>query len=107
MTTSLVTVTTIDPQPVVSIGGVLYPSSVVIRQVEQGPPGATSGDLNYVHDQMTSSATWVITHNLGKHPSVTVIDSSNALCEGHVAYDSLIQITVTFSAAFAGHAYLN
>lgn len=110
MTTSLVTVTTIDPLPQVQIGNVLYPSSVVIRQVEAGPAGAVvsgTGDLNYDHDQMSASASWVITHSLNKFPSVTVIDSSGAGCEGHVAYDSPNQVTLTFSSAFAGHAYLN
>lgn len=111
MTTSIVTVTPTDPLQIV-VGNVLLPASVVIRQVEQGPKGdngsgLATGDLNYTHDQGSASASWVINHALGKYPSVTVIDSSGALCEGGITYGSLNQVTLTFSAAFAGHAYLN
>lgn len=73
----------------------------------QGPPGDDATDLRYVHDQMSASATWTIAHNLGKYPSVTVMDSGGSVCEGTIVYDSINQITLTFSAAFAGIAYLN
>ncbi len=107
MNTSTVTVTTVEAQ--VQIGNVLNPSSIVIRQVEQGPRGAdgSTGDLSYVHDQMTPQAVWVINHNLGKYPSVVVIDSAGQQWEGSIAYPSTYQVTVSFSAGFSGKAYLN
>lgn len=71
----------------------------------QGPPGAAGG--SWVHQQLAAAALWVITHSLGKHPSVTVVDSAGTVVHGNVHYDSLTQITLTFSAAFAGNAYLN
>lgn len=71
----------------------------------QGVPG--TADLNYTHDQMTASDVWIVPHNLGKHPSATVIDSSGSVCEGHVEYLNSSQLTITFSSAFAGKAYLN
>lgn len=75
---------------------------------DTGDTGAAgSDDLHYMHDQMSASAVWVITHNLGKYPSVVVVDSGGAVCEGSPVYDSINQVTVTFSAAFAGLAYLN
>lgn len=124
MTNSVVVATPIVPSTVVVTGGNLtpivqiqsqQPASVVIRQVEAGPAGAagaqgvpgSGGDKNYTHDQMTSSVTWVVVHNLGKYPSVSVVDSAGSLWEGHVAYDSLNQLTLTFSAPFGGKAYLN
>lgn len=73
----------------------------------QGIPGATSGDKTYKHEQMIASDTWVIAHALAKFPSVVVLDSSGALCEGHIEYDTVNQITLTFSAAFGGVAHLN
>lgn len=76
----------------------------------QGVPGAVvvgTGDLTYDHFQALASAVWVIAHGLGKHPSVTVVDSSGAECEGAAVHDTANQITITFSAAFGGHAYLN
>lgn len=75
-----------------------------------GEPGgaiAGTGDLNYDHFQASGSDTWVIVHNLNKRPAVVVIDSGGNECEGSVSYDSANQITITFSAAFGGHAYLN
>lgn len=79
-------------------------------QGPQGLPGgvvAGTGDLTYDHFQAMASAVWVIAHGLSKHPSVTVVDSSGAECEGAVVHDTANQITITFSAAFGGHAYLN
>lgn len=66
-----------------------------------------SGDLTHDHFQATASASWVINHGLQKYPSVVVIDSALDECEGAISYDSINQITINFSAAFSGHAYLN
>ena len=61
----------------------------------------------YTHVQSVASSTWVITHNLGKFPSVMVIDSSGNVVVGEITYNSNNQITIQFSAPFAGKAYLN
>lgn len=62
---------------------------------------------NYVHEQATSSTTWVINHNLGKYPSITVIDSGGSEVKGEVEYVDTNNVTLTFSAAFSGKAFLN
>lgn len=62
---------------------------------------------NFVYTQSVPSDTWVINHNLGKHPTVTVTDSAGTLVMGSIAFNSLNQITVSFSAAFSGVAYVN
>lgn len=90
-TTQVVTIATPGPQGI---------------QGEQGVPG-TGGDVNYVFTQGVPSAVWVITHNLGKYCSVAVVDSANTTCEGSIQYNSPNQLTITFSAAFSGEAYLN
>jgi hypothetical protein len=77
----------------------------VVSVGEQGPPGP--GQTTYTHNQGSASATWVITHNLGRHPSVVVIDSAGSVITPDVQYDSAYQVTVRFSAAFSGKAYLN
>lgn len=64
-------------------------------------------DKNFYFTQTTATDTWVITHNLGKYPSVTVIDSAGTEVVGDINYDSLNQITITFSGAFKGSATLN
>lgn len=96
MTTSLVTVTTQNG------------STVVIRQVEAGPPGTNGvGDKSFRYEQSTPSAVWTISHNLNKYPSVVVIDSANDVCEGHIAYPTPNRTVLTFSAPFTGVAHLN
>jgi hypothetical protein len=64
--------------------------------------GTTSEE--YVHNQAIPSAAWIIEHNLGGYPSITVIDSANSQVEGDVVFDSTNQITVSFSSAFSGKA---
>lgn len=61
----------------------------------------------YVHNQVISSASWNINHNLNKFPSVTVTDSGNNVIMGDVAYIDTNNVTVSFTGAFSGKAYLN
>lgn len=69
------------------------------------PPLST--DFTFVHDQMIASDTWVIIHSLEGFPGVTVVDSAGSEVIGDVQYDSQDQVTVRFSAAFAGQAFLS
>ena len=64
-------------------------------------------DKNFYFTQTTASNTWVITHNLNKYPSATIIDSAGTEVVGNTTYNSLNQITITFSGAFKGSATLN
>jgi hypothetical protein len=75
----------------------------------QGPKGepGIDGDKHYAHDQAQAEAQWVIEHNLNKYPSVTITDSAGDQVEGEVRYNGLNSLTVSFSAPFAGKAYLN
>jgi hypothetical protein len=66
-----------------------------------------SGDKNFVFTQSSASATWTINHTLNKFPSIEVVDSANDIVIGNVTYNSTSQITITFTAAFSGKAYLN
>lgn len=83
--------------------------NVVIVQ-EGGPQGASGAELedkHYVHTQNAASTSWTITHNLGKMPSVEVVDTGDNIVVGEIEYLSLNQVRVTFGAAFTGKAYLN
>tara|TARA_R100001198_G_C5194719_1_gene186004 strand:+ start:339 stop:671 length:333 start_codon:yes stop_codon:yes gene_type:complete len=64
-------------------------------------------DKNFVFTQGVPVTTWTIQHNLNKFCSVTVVSDSNQVMIGNVTYDGLNELTVTFSAAFSGKAYLN
>lgn len=68
---------------------------------------ARGSDLNYVHNQSQALATWLITHNLNKYPSVTVIDSAGSTVEGTITYISNEEIKIEFSSPFSGKAILN
>jgi hypothetical protein len=78
------------------------PNIVVVRSTS--PSAAFTNRLEF--NQQTASATWVITHALGGKPQVTIVDSADTHVFGEVQYNSNTQITVTFSAAFSGKAYL-
>ena len=60
-----------------------------------------STDKNY-YQSFTTTAMVVVIHNLGKKPSVTVINSAGDEVEGDIHYDSDDQVTVVFSASFSG-----
>lgn len=77
------------------------PNQVVVRLA------TTSGSTRrHVHTQSSPSTTWNITHSLGGKPSVTIVDSAETVVVGEVTYISNSQITVSFTAAFSGFAYL-
>ena len=71
------------------------------------PAIETGDDLNFIYTQSTPSATWNITHDLGKFPSVSVVDSANTQVYGNVDYINDNSLTLTFTSAFSGKAYLN
>tara|TARA_R110002012_G_scaffold1455_19_gene6218 strand:- start:12050 stop:12295 length:246 start_codon:yes stop_codon:yes gene_type:complete len=66
-----------------------------------------SGDANYTHDQGVPASQWVITHNLSKKCSVTVVDSSNQVVIGKITYNSDNQVTLDFQSSFSGKAFFN
>tara|TARA_R110001592_G_scaffold625_2_gene3283 strand:+ start:1368 stop:1907 length:540 start_codon:yes stop_codon:yes gene_type:complete len=55
----------------------------------------------------TAATVWTITHNLGKYPSVTIVDGDSVIVIGQVDYLSTNQVQITFSNPFAGCAFLN
>lgn len=62
---------------------------------------------SYVHTQHEASDVWFIDHQMGRYPSVTVVDSAGTMVFGEVTYDNENRVTITFTAAFGGKAYLN
>lgn len=64
-------------------------------------------DQTFIYEQNTLSDEWVIKHNLGRFPSVSVIDSAGTVVVGGVQYLNENIIVCTFNAPFIGTAYLN
>jgi len=92
----------------------LSPTIEIIQIATQGPEGIQGepgrdglGSVTYVHTQSVASTSWNINHDLGKFPSVTVVDSSNRLVFAMVEYLDENNLVVSVAAPFAGLAYLN
>ena len=64
-------------------------------------------DKTFVYTQQTASNDWEIKHDLNKFPSVTVIDSAGTLIQGEITYTDNNNISINFSSAISGKAYLN
>lgn len=79
--------------------------AITVNVSESG--GGGGSDAHYMHSQDIASDTWTIAHFMGKYPSVTVVDSAGDECEGSVNHLSTTHTVVSFSAAFAGRAFLN
>jgi hypothetical protein len=65
------------------------------------------GDKNYVHDQPVASITWTVQHNLDKFPSCTMVLSTGQQGYGDVNFIDENNLTITFSGAVSGKAYIN
>lgn len=61
----------------------------------------------YTYNQQVASDTWEITHNLGRYPSVTIVDSAGTVVIGEVTYIDTNTVSVGFNGIFSGTAYLN
>jgi len=68
---------------------------------------SSQGAPTFIFNQAIPATTWDITHNLGKFPSITVIDTGNTVVTGEYNYVNNNRVILTFSSAFDGKAYLN
>lgn len=65
------------------------------------------GDKNYLHKQNIPSDEWVINHNLGKYPAVSIMDSAKNEVVGEIIYHNENSLTAKFKGEFSGKATLN
>ena len=68
---------------------------------------SSQGAPTFVFTQNAPATTWNIQHNLGKFPSVSVINNNNVVINGEVTYIDNNNVQLNFSAGFTGKAYLN
>lgn len=106
--------TTLNVAGNISITGTLADSNAsvgtngqVLTSTVTGIAWADNIQATFEFTQGVPATTWNITHNLNKFPSITVIDTGNTVVTGEYNYTSKNTVTLTFSAAFAGKAYLN
>ena len=67
----------------------------------------SQGSPTFIFNQNTVATVWNIQHNLGKFPSITVIDTGDTVVAGEYTYIDNNNVQLNFSAGFAGKAYLN
>lgn len=64
-------------------------------------------DKSYVHYQRIASKVWNVKHDMGKFPSVSIIDSANTVVVGEIQYIDENTVTITFTSGFSGKAICN
>lgn len=72
-----------------------------------GPPGASGAPVSFVHNQVSASSSWLIDHDLGFYPNVSVQDDLGKDIECGIVHHSLIQIELQFLVPKAGVARLS
>lgn len=68
--------------------------------------GQTKPTYAYEHYQTTPSTSWVIPHALGRYPIVRVFIGNQEVQPASITFDTLDQVTITFTTAQVGQAKL-
>ena len=99
-----------------SVGGNIEATDTIMSAIEKleyktnhisGGGGSGGGVASeFIHNQVIPNNNWIIVHNLGKYPVVTVVDSSGNVFIGDIVYNNSNTLTITFSSTFGGMAYL-
>ena len=113
--TQLVNRSVPNQHPIEAITGLREALDNVVNNIEGGSniEVARQGDraiinsATFIFEQGIASDVWVITHNLNKAPSITLVDSSGAEFQARKVYNSLNQVTIYLNGATTGKAYLN
>lgn len=69
--------------------------------------GASGSDAHYTHTQASATMSWSVTHNLGKKPTVSIVDTNDTEIIGTIQYIDNNSLTITLQQAYAGKAYCN
>tara|TARA_R110000850_G_scaffold221480_1_gene347240 strand:- start:535 stop:1248 length:714 start_codon:yes stop_codon:yes gene_type:complete len=87
-----------------SNGAILQDKYYIFSEFVSNDPGE---DKTFIFTQGVPSVQWNVQHNLAKFPSITVIDTADTVVTGEYVYIDSNNVTLNFSAGFAGKAYLN
>ena len=61
----------------------------------------------YTHQQASAASHWVVNHNLGYKPAITVVDTGDQEVEANIVHTSTNQAQIYFSTPLAGFARCN
>jgi hypothetical protein len=68
--------------------------------------GQTKPTYAYEYYQTTPSDTWVISHSLGRYPIIRVFIGNQEVQPASITFDTLDQVTITFTSPQVGQAKL-
>jgi len=77
-------------------------TAVLLSGIENGTPTPTVAFA----ESFTNLATWVVVHNLGRHPAVRVYQGSNEVQPKSIVHDSNNQLTIGFDDPQSGSVIL-
>ena len=83
------------------------PTSEITSTTVQAAIEEVRAKSKYVHTQASAATTWSITHNLKFYPNVSIVDSALSHVMGEVTYINENSLTVSFTSAFSGKAFLS
>ena len=83
------------------------PTSEITSTTIQGAIEEVRAKSKYVHTQASAATTWSISHNLKFYPNVSIVDSALSHVMGEVTYINENSLTVSFTSAFSGKAFLS
>ena len=92
---------------ITSVGGTGDITELLYYDFAIFTPSALINDKDFIFTQAAPSIEWIINHNMGKFPSVSVVNSNNILMYGNTTYVDKNNLKINFSAGFSGKAYLN
>ena len=104
-TLNSVSVTHINSNVTISDSGIQGPKGETGAAGANGTNGINGG--NFTFEQQSDSASWVVNHNLGYRPAVTVQDYGKITIEGELNYIDANRLNITFSESISGYAYLS
>lgn len=71
-----------------------------------GPPGQPGPTARYIHSQTSAQAQWIINHNLGYFPDVSVLSTGGMEVVAEIVHTSVNQVIVLFAVPYTGSAVL-
>jgi hypothetical protein len=97
----------VDTRTTNAAGISFTPTSEISSTTVQGAIEEVRARSKYVHTQASAATTWSITHNLRFYPNVSIVDSALSHVMGEVTYINENSLTVSFTSAFSGKAFLS
>lgn len=64
-------------------------------------------NVSFTFTELIPTSTWNINHNMHRHPSIVIVDSSGNQFYGDIKFIDIDNLSITFGSGLTGTAYLN